>query len=166
MSVSPSPKSHVHESMPSSGSVEPLASKAQVSPSQVRVKLAVGGWLAGGVSLTGRSRTVHVVAVLALELERAARPPVVAGLPAVRADGRSVSRVPTRPLPEPNVVARTVSPAGAVQEVVAPFLSDQYETRQAPVVVLGTTGEVCVVVLPGSAAPLIDTRGLAGSTPR
>ena len=165
--VSPSPKSHTHVSMPSSGSVESVASNVHVSPVQVRFMTAVGGWFGGGVaSPAGRRRTVHMVAVLALELAFAVRPPVLAGVPAVSAAGRSVSRVPTRPPPEPNVVARVVSPAGAVQPVVALLLSDQYDTRQAPSVLLGTSGVVCEAVLPGSPAPVIETRGLTGSAPR
>ena len=153
--------------MPSSGSVEPVASNVQVSPVQVRLMTAVGGWFVGGVvSPAGRNRMVHMVAALALALAFAVRPPVLAGVPAVSAEGRSVSSVPTRPPPEPNVVARVVSPAGEVQPVVALLLSDQYETRQAPSVVLGTSGEVCEAVLPGSPAPVIETNGLAGSAPR
>ncbi len=87
--------------MPSSGSVEPVASKVHVRPLQVRLISAVGGWFFGGVSLSGRSSTVHMVAVLLLELATAVRPPVVAGAPAVSAAGRSVSSVATRPPPEP-----------------------------------------------------------------
>ena len=47
-------------------------------------------------------------------------------------------------------MARTFSPAGADQRVVALFLSDQYDTRQAPVVEFATTGVVCDAELPGS----------------
>ena len=55
-----------------------------------------------------------------------------------------------RPPPVPKLVARTVSPAGAVHCVVDPVLSDQYDTRLAPVTPLGTTGETWEAVVPGS----------------
>jgi hypothetical protein len=109
---------------------------------------------------------VHIVAVLALALAVAVSPPVVAGSPAVSPEAGSLSSVPIRPLPDPAVVARTVSPDGAVHPVVALFLSDQYDTRQAPFVVLGTRGVVCAAVVPGSPAPVTETRGAPGSTPR
>ena len=78
---------------------------------------------------------------------------MLAGEPAVSAALESVSRLLTRPPPEPTVVARVCSPAGAVHVVVALFLSDQYDSRQAPSVPLATDGEMCAVVLPGSPAP-------------
>jgi hypothetical protein len=96
----------------------------------------------------------------------AVSPPVVGGVDAVRLAPGSVSRDPTLPPPEPTVVVRTFSPVGADHRVVALFLSDQYDTRQAPVVEFDTTGVVCEVELPGSETPEILTSGFCGSTPR
>ena len=49
---------------------------------------------------------------------------------------------------------------------MALFLSDQYDTRQAPLVALATDGVVCEVLLPGSAAPTMLATGLVASVPR
>src|SRR5687767_1639929 len=129
--------------MLSSRSEEVDASKEQTSAAQLEVNRATGGWLTTGKSSTGRSNRVQLVAELAPALAVAVRPPVIAGEPAIRPAPGSVSSVPILPPPEPTVVARTVSPSGSLHRVVALFLSDQYDTRQAPVVEFDTTGVVC-----------------------
>jgi hypothetical protein len=64
------------------------------------------------------------------------------------------------------VIARTVSPSGAVQLVVALFMSDQKDTRQAPSTELLTLGLMCDAVLPGSGRPTIVATGALASAPR
>ena len=152
--------------MLSSRSEEVDPSKEQTSSSQVEVNRATGGWLTGAMSSAGRSNTVHMVAELAPAFAVAVRLPVVGGVPAIRLAPGSVSSVPILPPPEPVVVARTVSSFGSDHRVVALFLSDQYDTRQAPEVEFDATGVVCAVVLPDSGAPVIETRGCSVSRPR
>ena len=91
----------------------------------------------------GRSRIVQLVALPETPFAVAVSPPVVAGLPAVSAEPWSAKSEPMRPPPCPVDVARAISPCGAVQLVVALFLSAQKDTRHAPSTLFSTSGVVC-----------------------
>src|SRR4051812_43738546 len=152
--------------MLSSRSEEVEPSKEQSSSEHFDVNRAVGGWLTAGTPSAGRSNSVQLVAELAPAFAVAVRLPVVGGEPAIMPAPGSVSSVPIRPPPEPVVVARAVSPSGADHRVVALFLSDQYDTRQPPVVEFDAMGVVCAFELPGSGSPVIETSGASVSRPR
>src|SRR3954447_2207510 len=110
----------------------------------------------------GRSSKVQPVALLVVASAVAVSPP---WRPESSSRPLSVSRVPMRPLPEPVDVARTVSPGGASQAVVALPLSDQYDTRDAPTALL-TSGVLCVASTFGSTEEATAATGSVGSVPR
>ena len=125
VAVAPSPKSHDQETTDPSGSIEPVPSKSQTAPSQVKLKAAVGAWFGSIV----RRMIDHEVALALLESAVATGPsywPVGTGPP------ESASVLHTWPVPVLQSACRPVTDAGRANPVVAEDLSAQYETTHAP----------------------------------
>ena len=122
VAVPPSPKSQAYDAtVPGAVSVEPEASTVQVAVGQLVVNDATGATF-GLAAWSGRSTTVHMVALPEAKLAVAVRPgdaPV--GAAALRSEATDV----IRPVPMPSARARWVWPAGSVQPVVSEDLSVQ-----------------------------------------
>ena len=105
----------------------------------------------------GRSRMVHIVAVLDVAFARATRPPVLAGVPAVSAALESVSRLLTRPPPLPTVRGpgrtRRRARSRTWWRCSCPTSTTPARHRRCR---WPPTATCASCVLPGSGAPVID----------
>src|SRR5947209_6491483 len=105
---------------------------------------------------------VHVRDRLAASVV-AVRPPYV---PVGTVPPLSAASDVTRPPPLPMDTPRLVTPPGTVHAPVTDDLSDQYVTTHAPVAETVAVGDVCDVVLAGSATLVALATGAVGLVPR